>query len=67
MIKNRLNSTSRLPQPPQMEDFAITRPLVPNASRLISGFVHRPAALDWASFRPRLAATPLPFSLPTAP
>ena len=29
-------------------------------------FVHRPAALDWASFRPRLAATPLPFSLPSA-
>ena len=28
--------------------------------------VHRPAALDWASFRPRLAATPLPFSLPSA-
>ena len=29
-------------------------------------FVHRPAVLDWASFRPRLAATPLPFSLPSA-
>ena len=29
-------------------------------------FVHRPAALDWASSRPRLAATPLPFSLPSA-
>jgi hypothetical protein len=29
-------------------------------------FVHRPAALDWASSRPRLATTPLPFSLPSA-
>ena len=29
-------------------------------------FVHRPAASDWASFRPRLATTPLPFSLPSA-
>ena len=29
-------------------------------------FVHRPAVSDWASFRPRLAATPLPFSLPSA-
>ena len=29
-------------------------------------FVHRPAALDWASSRPRLATTPLPFSLPPA-
>ena len=29
-------------------------------------FVHRPAVLDWASFRPRLATTPLPFSLPSA-
>ena len=29
-------------------------------------FVHRPAALDWASFRPRLTTTPLPFSLPSA-
>ena len=29
-------------------------------------FVHRPAASDWASFRPRLATMPLPFSLPSA-
>ena len=29
-------------------------------------FVHRPAVLDWASFRPRLTTTPLPFSLPSA-
>ena len=29
-------------------------------------FVHRPAVSDWASFRPRLATTPLPFSLPSA-
>ncbi len=29
-------------------------------------FVHRPAASDWASSRPRLATTPLPFSLPSA-
>jgi hypothetical protein len=29
-------------------------------------FVHRPAVLDWASFRPRLTVTPLPFSLPSA-
>ncbi len=29
-------------------------------------FVHRPAASDWASFRPRLTTTPLPFSLPSA-
>ena len=27
----------------------------------------RPASLDWASSRPRLATTPLPFSLPSAP
>ncbi len=26
----------------------------------------RPAVLDWTSFRPRLATTPLPFSLPSA-
>src|SRR5512139_661107 len=29
-------------------------------------FVHRPAVSDWASFRPRLTTTPLPFSLPSA-
>jgi len=29
--------------------------------------VRRPASLDWASSRPRLATTPLPFSLPSAP
>ena len=29
-------------------------------------FVHRPAALGSASFRPRLAATPLPFPKPSA-
>jgi len=29
-------------------------------------FVHRPAGSDWASSRPRLATTPLPFSLPSA-
>ncbi|QFG78098.1 hypothetical protein F6A13_05190 [Acidithiobacillus sp. 'AMD consortium'] len=29
-------------------------------------FVHRPAVSDCASFRPRLATTPLPFSLPSA-
>jgi len=29
-------------------------------------FVHRPAALDWASSKPSLATTPLPFSLPSA-
>ena len=29
-------------------------------------FVHRPAASDWVSFIPRLATTPLPFSLPSA-
>ena len=59
---------------PQMEGFAVTCPLAPDASRLISGFspsrgdrgVHRPAVSDWTSFRPRLAATPLPFSLPSA-
>ena len=43
--------------------------------RLISGLCssprglpsgRRPAVSDWASFRPRLAATPLPFSLPSA-
>ena len=28
--------------------------------------VHRPAVSDWTSFRPRLATTPLPFSLPSA-
>jgi hypothetical protein len=89
-----------------MEDFAVTRPLVPVASRFVSGqdfrfpsfprrressnplkkldtrirgydkfkglakvlpvFVHRPAVSDWASSRPRLATTPLPFSLPSA-
>ena len=29
-------------------------------------FVHRPAVSDWTSFRPRLATTALPFSLPSA-
>jgi len=29
-------------------------------------FVHRPAVSDWTSSRPRLATTPLPFSLPSA-
>ena len=29
--------------------------------------VRRPACLDWASFRPHLTMTPLPFSLPSAP
>jgi hypothetical protein len=60
---------------PQMEDFAVTCPLVPSAPHLISGFCsspkgtsfgRRPAVSDWASFRPRLATTPLPFSLPSA-
>jgi hypothetical protein len=30
-------------------------------------FVHRPAVLDWASSRPYIAVTPLPFSLPRSP
>ena len=29
--------------------------------------VRRPALSDWASFRPRLTTTPLPFSWPSAP
>ena len=29
-------------------------------------FVHRPAISDWTPFRPRLATTSLPFSLPSA-
>jgi len=29
--------------------------------------VRRPTLLDWASFRPHLTMTPLPFSLPLAP
>jgi hypothetical protein len=29
--------------------------------------VRRPACLDWASSRPHLTMTPLPFSLPSAP
>ncbi len=49
-----------------MEDFAVTCPLVPDASRLISGFCSSPRISDWTSFRPRLATTPLPFSLPSA-
>jgi hypothetical protein len=31
------------------------------------GGIRRPACLDWASFRPHLTMTPLPFSLPSAP
>jgi len=36
-----------------------------HTSYLVS--VRRPACLDWASFRPHLTMTPLPFSLPSAP
>jgi len=39
-----------------------TTPLIP-----AFGGIRRPALLDWASTRPHLAVTPLPFSLPSAP
>jgi hypothetical protein len=53
--------------PMRMEDFAAIPPvagLVPGGptSRLGGIPVRRPARLDWASSRPHLAVTPLPFS-----
>jgi len=53
--------------PMRMEDFAVIPPgagLVPGGptSRLGGIPVRRPARLDWASSRPHLAVTPLPFS-----
>ena len=61
--------------PLRMEDFVVTCPLVPDVPHLRSGerlrhakgVIRRPASLDWTSFRPHLAVTPLPFSSPSAP
>src|SRR6267143_1717114 len=47
-------------------DFAKHGSLVPRW-RLLSGFVHRLALLLHASFRPRLATTPLRFANPSPP
>ena len=50
--------------PLRMEDFTVTCQLVPGVPHpAIGGIpVPRPALLDWASSRPHLTVTPLPFS-----
>ena len=64
-----VSSTVFRAQPPDLRfaslmdmDFAVSCPLVRH-SRLVSGLVHRLALLIHASFRPRLAAVALAFSL----
>ena len=44
-----------------------TTPLIRWALASRFSGIRRPALLDWASFRPHLAMTPLPFSWPSAP
>ena len=47
----------------QMEDFAVTCPLVPNASRPLSGFCSSPRRFGLGFLQTPLATTPLPPSM----
>src|SRR5215831_9931576 len=55
------------PRPLMTVDFAITCSLVRSGRPLYPVLVHRAAALLHASFRPRLAVTPLRFANPSPP
>src|ERR1700693_4190713 len=55
------------PRPLMTLDFAIICPLVRPGRPRYPVLVHRAAILLHASFRPRLAATPLPFANPSPP
>src|ERR1700731_3588888 len=55
------------PRPLMVVDFAISSPLVRPGRPRYPVFVHRAAALLHASFRPRLATTPLRFANPSPP
>ena len=55
------------PRPLMVMDFAISSSLVRPGRPLYPLLVHRAAALLHASFRPRLAATPLRFANPSPP
>ena len=55
------------PRPLMTMDFAITCSLVRSDRPLYPALVHRAAALLHASFRPRLATTPLRFTNPLPP
>src|SRR5262249_59402718 len=55
------------PRPLMTVDFAIICSLVRPGRPLYPLLVHRAAALLYASFRPRLAATPLRFANPSPP
>jgi hypothetical protein len=49
---------------PVLDDRGLCDPLPARPAGSLSGFVHRPAALLHASFRPHLAVTPLRFANP---